>query len=372
MHEKMFQSDSRIAFKGQVFSAPMDWNRMQEQLEDLDSQDVHIVLPVTGAILASRVQVQISAGLVDLNKCIKEATVRRNVVVQLIRMHRDAGHPDYQRCNMADVALKARELADTDEPTIPAGLADILEEDSDDPVELGVDKAATPAERIWNIEDLCKHMERARPTLMLSQRDSDANKEIEASRCSAFSKFPRLELRTGSNLIDQFQGSYIPRVNNLTLPRYVGGPDLYGRPRWRRQFKDAPPVQLNKYTSMMAQRVEAQIRWDWDLIPGIWSLCFATQVNLGISLAIRRALRQGGEADESHQYIGQAAAKIYALLWQGEYTAEDGQRRSIKGDISKLPSAIGLTDTQRALMRNYFSSPAGSQARVKLDEALII
>jgi len=314
MHEKMFQSDSRVAFKGQVFSAPMDWKHVQEQLEDLDSQDAHIVLPITGEILASRVQVQISAGLVDLNKCIKEATVRRNVVVQLIRMHRDAGHPDYRRCKMEDVILKAHELADTDEPTIPHGLAEILHEDSDDPGELGVDKAATPAERIWNVEDLCTNMERARPTLMLSQRDSDANKDIEASRCGAFSKFSHLELRTGSNLIDQFQGSYIPRVHNLTLPRYVGGPDLYGRPRWRRQFKEAPPVHLNSYTSMMAQRVEAQIRWDWDLLPSIWSLCFATQVNLGISLAIRKALQRGSEADESHQHIGHAAAKICIIM----------------------------------------------------------
>jgi len=97
---------------------------------------MHIVIPVTGAILASRLQVQISAGLVDLKKCIKEATVRRNVVVQLIRMHRDVDHPDYQRCNMEDVIFKARELADTDEPTISDGLADILHEDSDDPGEL--------------------------------------------------------------------------------------------------------------------------------------------------------------------------------------------------------------------------------------------
>jgi len=52
--------------------------------------------------------------------------------------------------------------------------------------------------------------------------------------------------------------------------------------------------------------------------------------------------------------------------------AEDGQKRAIKGDISKLPKAIGLTETQRALMRNYFSSPAESQVRVKSDEALII
>ena len=47
-------------------------------------------------------------------------------------MQKDAGHPDFQRVHMPDVRMKAQELASTDEPTIPSGLADILEEDDDD------------------------------------------------------------------------------------------------------------------------------------------------------------------------------------------------------------------------------------------------
>ena len=97
-----------------------------------------------------------------------------------------------------------------------------------------------------------------------------------------------MELHTGSKLEDQFQGSYIPRVFNLTLPWYVGGPDLQSRERFRRRDEDAPVVSLGSYVQMLPARVEAQIRWDWDLIPAVWSLWFATQVNLGASLAVRR------------------------------------------------------------------------------------
>jgi len=118
MHDAMFQlQHGRVAFKGQVFSAPMDWASVQHQLEAADKQETLISLPVTGAVLAARVQIQISAGLIDLNKLIKQATVRRNVVVQLIRMHRDAGHPDYQRFDMEEVRLKARELASSSSRT---------------------------------------------------------------------------------------------------------------------------------------------------------------------------------------------------------------------------------------------------------------
>ena len=64
--------------------------------------------------------------MVNLNKLLRQATVRRNVVEQLIRMRRDAGHPDYQHVNMEDVHRRTRQLATTDEPEIPSGLVEFL------------------------------------------------------------------------------------------------------------------------------------------------------------------------------------------------------------------------------------------------------
>ena len=95
MHDAMYSSERRVAFKGQVFSAPMDWSSLQDQLEIMDKGEVRVSLPVLGEVLMSRVRLSITSGLVDLNKHMKEATVRRDVVVQLIRMHKDAGRPDY-------------------------------------------------------------------------------------------------------------------------------------------------------------------------------------------------------------------------------------------------------------------------------------
>ena len=86
----------RTAFKGQLFSAPMDWAGMVKQLEAMEHNEAYRCVPVSGEALAARVQIQIQAGLVDLNRLIKQATVRRHVVVQFIRMWRDAGHPDYK------------------------------------------------------------------------------------------------------------------------------------------------------------------------------------------------------------------------------------------------------------------------------------
>ena len=134
----------------------------------------------------------------------KQATVRRDVVVQLIRMHRDAGHPEYQAIDMKDVERRAQELAPTNEPVIPNGLLDVLDEDSDESLDDDVDKAATPAVRIWNEKELEAEMDRARPQLLLNQRDSDVQKDVEASRKNAVSSLSELQIQTSSTLIDQF------------------------------------------------------------------------------------------------------------------------------------------------------------------------
>ena len=90
-----------------------------------------MALSVPGAVLAARVRITIASGLVDVNRLLRQATVRRNVVVQLIRMRRDAGHPDYRGIDMRDVQRRSRELASTDEPAIPSGLVEFLEGDDE-------------------------------------------------------------------------------------------------------------------------------------------------------------------------------------------------------------------------------------------------
>ena len=137
-------------------------------------------------------------------------------------------------------------------------------------------------------------------------------------------------------LLDQFNGSYIPRVFHLTLPWYVGGPDLVGRPRFRRSSDDAPVLTLDAFTQMLPSRVESQMRWDWDLVPATWSLWFATKVNLGVSLSMRRVMRAGEAEERNEKGIGAATAKIYDLLWNGHYIRSDGADIEVCGDVSKF------------------------------------
>ena len=209
----------------------------------------------------------------------------------------------------------------------------MLDTDDDEGLDDAVDKAATPAVRISNEDDLEREMDRARPQLLVGQRDSGGQREVDLSRTqalasvagelsgenkgaevptSAFSSLTALQIQTGSTLLGQFHTSYIPRVFNLSLPWCVGGPDFHGCKRWRRA-SDAPPLPLDKFTQMMSERVEANIRWDWDLNPSLWSLSFASKVNLGVSMSIKRCLRPACETDNANeQRIGEATAHTFA------------------------------------------------------------
>ena len=68
---------------------------------------------------------------------------------------------------------------------------------------------------------------------------------------------------------------------------------------------------------MTVARVESQFRWDWDLIPAMYSLNFASEVNLSTSLAIKRCLKREDFNPEEQVNVGKAAMKIYKVLWNG-------------------------------------------------------
>ena len=133
------------------------------------------------------------------------------------------------------------------EPTFPAGVedefdgaepgeneSDVTDHEHEDKPDGRTDKAATPAERIHNMEELSRNLERMRPQLLLPQRDSDVNRHVQESRANALASMSSIDMKTGSNLEEQFKTEYIPRVFHITFPFCVGGPDFKHKTRYRR------------------------------------------------------------------------------------------------------------------------------------------
>ena len=51
--------------------------------------------------------------------------------------------------------------------------------------------------------------------------------------------------------------------------------------------------------------------------------------------------------------IGEATARIFQLLRDGEYLDGAGRRCKVRGDVSKITQIIQLTATEKMLLRNY-------------------
>ena len=184
----------------------------------------------------------------------------------------------------------------------------------------GVDKAATPAERPKSTAALTRDLDRSRPLLLYTQRDSDSNKDIMASRAHAINAVAQMNIATSSSLIPQFHSTYLPRVFRLAMPHLVGDPDFPGQSHPRRKKNEhAPILNFGAWLEMMACNCCSQIRWDWDIIPGAWSLHFASEVNTSMTVGLKRALRRGGADDVTNAKLEQSLHNIYRKLHDGEY-----------------------------------------------------
>jgi len=360
LHDDLYAGEGRVAFKGQCFSAPMDSKELRRQLQESEAleEGALVELPVTGERLAQRVRVFITSALLNLEKYIKQATVRREVVVQYIRMLRDAGHPDYAGIDMRGVEVRARRWLPTDAPTVPPeilpdGYLDVS--GSEDDEFLGTDKAATPAERCHTTDDLARNMDRARPQTFHIQRDSDVKKDVEASRAHALEQFVNFDLRVSSELEKQFVSNYLPRVFHTTMPWCVGGPDFYKQTRLRRgaDTKAFPSLPLNTFLRLTASRVESQFQTDWDFHPAVSSINFASKVNTSPSMAFQKALGAGSNMDAvTDENMSRAAEGLYKALQYGFY--KEGDRRiAIAGRVDKLPLCDSLKVEERAILRNF-------------------
>ena len=62
MHHRFLQAEERVGFRGHVFSAPMAWQDIMQQIDEIDQQQARVVLPHVGAVLASIVHLQMSGG----------------------------------------------------------------------------------------------------------------------------------------------------------------------------------------------------------------------------------------------------------------------------------------------------------------------
>ena len=268
-------ADRKPTVRGHLLSSPIRWAELMEAMKQASLDRPFTALPHTGAILAARVQVQISSAATDAVRYLSQAKVRAEVVVELIRLLKDTGHPDFADVDMAAVTRKAKRELPTMAQHGPDGAVppEIIRLDSEPTGKAGdaglnPDKNATPTEPLAEGDVALKYL---RPQVVASQRYSDTGRCPKASFAHAMEQHSVVALRTGSTALQQFQWDYLPRAFPFVYPFHIGAPDFARSPSRRVALHDLTPMGLALFARCMARRVEYQIRADFQYLGGIWN-----------------------------------------------------------------------------------------------------
>ena len=161
-----------------------------------------------------------------------------------------------------------------------------------------------------------------------------------------------LKVQTGSTFVDQWKSEYVAQALPFTFSRAVGGPQYGDEIPARRRFEDSPLVSSSQFTRGMAHRVESQFRTDWNCMPLLRNLHFRKAVLCSKKIWSGSAVVAGQAADADVNPYIEAAQGLHSHLKKGTYKHQCGKQLPLKGDVSKLLYAHGITQEQKQLLRN--------------------
>ena len=347
-------AQSRTAARGNMFSFTMPWEDILQNLQAALDNSAKVPMPHDGKVLSLLVRLHLVGTSVNISKHVKELEIRTEVVIQLMRELIARGFPGYSNYRIDDVERRTHELFGYGSKAgfVPKEVLQEVERSAKLRARLSKepwDKNATPAEPAS--ADATVAFAAARPQHIVAERDGDVGLCVNASRNKAFGEFGDLEIKTGSDLIDQWKSEYLCSAMPFALALPVGGYDVRGQGRWRRS-EDAAPVKLEDLVKGLPRRVEAQFRRHWWFILALWNLYFRERVNFSQHLSMRHKQDLSAPMSFDDQDAARAAKRIYHRLEAGTFTDASGARRPIAGDTSKVYFADGTTQAEQRLLRN--------------------
>ena len=371
----------RLGARGNALTFPMPWEELLANLKDaLNAEEGPPQLPRAGQQLGEIVRVLLKTNKTrkttasELKTLIHQATVRREVVIQLILDMKKSGHPAFQKIQAETVRRAASNLP---EEGIPPEVLKVIEtmQDSDDWGKLQPQKAATPVDHPH--EDMHKAGEifaSQRAQGILAEGRSEERENQNAVAVAALNnlreqlttqphkKTDTLEVRTGNQLIDQFQPMYFATAFCFCFSHATACPDVQDtRTRKAEDDRDeksvtnrrsrdpnAPSVQVHAWAAAMLRRAETQFRRDWTFGFTTWNFLFRTMVNLQKNTFMYATVNEQGDCRKfSNLEILHGIHEIQDALHHGKYMDLSNQIKPVKGDLSKVKYSIGLSEAAK-------------------------
>ncbi|CAE7035435.1 esrp2 [Symbiodinium sp. CCMP2592] len=371
VNERLSGPQSRTGSRGNLYSFEMPWESIEMQCADLSAE-----LPHAETDLGRLMHIHVVGAGRESFPSLEGATLRADVLQELIACMRAAGFAGYTAaCDSAELVAERVDRLYRCKYGDAAFVPDVILQSTvmtaarqANPKESLIwDKPATPAEP-------CTQLPKLEPTLRPLSFATEASgrgwNEAHEEYGRVLGRLGTLHVPLGSQLLDQFCAHYLPVAFPWTFRRPVGGFDVEGKPRWRRPGpaervlfpeecaeadleRDPAPVSLWDLVRGLPRRSECQFRRHWNLIPGLFNLFFRHELNQGLSLSVYKPAARSIDGGQWEQSAAKAAADLYTKLQTGVYRSTTGQLRPSNHDFTKLRYAIGLSDQQRSLLKDF-------------------
>lgn len=349
MDETAHMRRHRYGARGNALTFPLPW---EDLFQILQAQERRLVepggapaLPRTEEELADTVRVLLKTNKTgcatdaEVKTLIHQANVRRRVVVAIILDLKAAGHPAYTQVDADAVRQKADTLPEDGVP--PAVLAAIQIQDDDTSQEKPQpQKAATPTDGRHALAAQAGEafaVQRPRGVVAEGTADTDINRAIEAELQRMAEELTpdgldramlRVEMRTGNQLVDQFNSGYMALAFPFLFPHETARPDVVNHCRqqqvhegnpaivWADRQRGPIKVPIMEWAACMQRRVEAQFRRDWTFLFTVWNYLFRTLVNLQKNTYMFAVPNEAGPGLRmlTSAKIGKATMELYLKL----------------------------------------------------------
>ena len=193
MDEDVHSNTYRMAARGNATSFPLPWQDLLVQLQDSErftSMGKGVSLPRAGVELANVVSIWLKTAGSDKDETVSarfihQATVRREVVIELIEEMKRRGHSAYKHVDMDAVRERAEGLPEDD---VPPEIIRLLPLDGAHD-KLQPNKNATPVSGEGNLDDVRKNLEVLRYNAVVNEKSSldEGDEPAQVRACNVVS-----------------------------------------------------------------------------------------------------------------------------------------------------------------------------------------
>ncbi|CAJ1456522.1 unnamed protein product, partial [Effrenium voratum] len=347
----------RYGFRGNPLTFPLPWEDLMRELQSVGEEAA--ALPRAGVQLSEVVRVLLKTNQhgqtseAEIKTLIHQANVRREVAVNLILDMKRLGHPSFIGADEDAVRARAAALPEDGAPPEVLRVVTLLDGSEKINDKLLPQKAATPVDGRSDAVEAGRIFAAQRPrgvvaegeqALDLNQTQIAAMRRLQDELTSDAEKALRsLEVRTGNQLVDQFQPLYFAVAFCFCFKFGTARPDVKnevkGEARDSRRAPGAPQVDIHAWAAAMQRRVESQFRRDWNF-GSIWNYIFRTAVNLQKNVYMY-SIPDESNPERRRPMTGKEVLKGASDLLRAldsKYADVSGELKAVKGDLAKTRS----------------------------------